>query len=174
MAKRIGLNPLESLTLINEKVDVRCARRELTADELRALLTATRTSGRGFRGLTGEDRFHLYLTAAATGFRARALAHLTPADFDLDGDTPTVTLAARFNKSRKPKVQPIPSDAAEQLRTYLRGRPANEPVWGGTWGSARRGADMIRRDLEATSIPYAVEGPDARSTPTSTRCGTPT
>src|SRR5262249_46319512 len=107
-AKRSGANPLEALSLVNAQVDVRRARRELTADELRTLLVTTRASERGFRGLTGEDRFHLYLTAAVSGFRAAALASLTPADFDLDADTPTVTLAARFNKSRKPKLQPMP------------------------------------------------------------------
>ena len=98
-AKRIGSNPLDSLSLVNAQADVRRARRELTADELRRLFAATRASDRAFRGLTGEDRFHLYLTAAATGFRASALANLTPADFDLAADAPTVTLAARFNKS---------------------------------------------------------------------------
>jgi hypothetical protein len=85
-AKRIGSNPLDSLLLMNAQVDVRRARRELTADELRNLFTVTRASARAFRGLTGEDRYHLYLTAATTGFRASALASLTPADFNLAPD----------------------------------------------------------------------------------------
>ena len=55
----------------------------MTADELRALFQVTRTSPRSFRGLSGEGQFHLYLAAAVTGFRARALAHLTAADFEL-------------------------------------------------------------------------------------------
>jgi excisionase family DNA binding protein len=97
-AKRIGSNPLESLTLLNAAVDVRRTRRELTADELHRLFTAARESGRTFRGLTGTDRFTLYLTAAGTGFRANALAKLTPADFDLEAAGSVVTLAARFNK----------------------------------------------------------------------------
>jgi integrase len=159
-AKRIGSNPLDLLSLTNTSVDVRRARRELTAGELRALFAATRASRWTFRGLTGEDRFHLYLTAAATGFRASALANLTPADFDLDADTPTVALAARINKSRKPKVQPVPGETAEQLRAYLGGRPAGRVVWGGPWASDHRGAEMLRGDLEAAGIPYAVEGPD--------------
>ena len=157
---RIGSNPLDSLTLLNARVDIRRSRRELTADELRELLTAARDSARAYRGLTGPDRFHLYLTAAGTGFRARALSNLTPDDFDLVGDSPTVTLAARFNKSRKPKVQPLPPDVAEQLRVYLAGRPGDQPVWGGTWAKDKRGAEMIRGDLETAGIPYSVEGPD--------------
>jgi integrase/recombinase XerC len=82
-AKRAPFNPLDSLELVNAKADVRRARRELTAEELRHLFATTAKSGRRFRGLSGEDRRCLYLTAAATGFRASALAALTPADFDL-------------------------------------------------------------------------------------------
>jgi integrase len=120
-AKRIGANPLDTLSLVNTQTDIRHGRRELTADELRRLLATTRASGRKFRGLSGEDRFHLYLTAATTGLRANALANLTPTDFDLNSDTATVTLAARFNKSRKSKVQPIPPDTASELRGYYSG-----------------------------------------------------
>jgi integrase len=119
-----------------------------------------RGSGRPFRGLSGADRFHLYATACGTGFRAAALASLLPESFDLDADPPTVTLAARSNKSRKTKVQPLPPDVAELLREYLRGRAAGRPVWGGTWAKAFKAAEMLRSDLEAAGIPYAVEGPD--------------
>lgn len=58
-AKRIGSNPLESLALVNAAVDVRRARRELTADELRHLFDAARASARTYRGLTGTDRYFL-------------------------------------------------------------------------------------------------------------------
>jgi len=159
-AKRIGSDPLETLSLVNATVDVRHARRELSADELRRLFVAARDSVRVFRGLTGADRYLLYLAAAGTGFRARALANLTPADFDLDAAGPIVTLPARLNKSRRVKVQPIPGDVAAALRTYFAGKPANQPIWGGTWASGCSAAEMLRRDLEAAGIPYAVEGPD--------------
>jgi integrase len=159
-AGRATANPLDALELVGAEADVRHARRELTAGELGALFEATRTSDRSFRGLTGADRFHLYLTAATTGFRARALANLTPADFALGGETPVVTLAARFNKSRKPKVQPLPPETADALRGYLAGKPAGKPVWGGTWARDKRGAEMIRGDLEVAGIAYAVEGSD--------------
>jgi integrase/recombinase XerC len=157
--KRIGSDPLDSLTLVNAAVDVRRARRELTADELRDLLTGTRASGRTFRGLSGEDRFFLYLVAAGTGFRANALANLTPANFDL-GEAPAVTLAARFAKNRRTKVQPLPPDVAAALRAYLAGKSTHARVWAGTWSSGCSGAEMFRRDLEDVGIPYAVEGPD--------------
>ena len=159
-AKRIGINLLDNLSLLNERVDVRRGRRELSADELQRLLDVAQSSAKTFHGLSGKDRFTLYLTAAATGFRANALANLTPPDFALGTPTATVTLAARFNKSRKPKVQPLPSDVADRLREFLATRPADAPVWGGTWASDFAAADMIRIDLDAAGIPYAVEGPD--------------
>ena len=102
----------------------------------------------------------MYLLAAGTGFRSNALANLTPADFELDSDSPTVTLAARFNKSRKTKVQPLPTEVAEALRGFLTGKPANALVWPGTWSTGCTGAEMLRRDLVAAGIAYAVEGPD--------------
>ncbi len=65
-----------------------------------------------------------------TGFRALALASLTPELFDLDADSPIVTLAARHAKNRKTKVQPIPADIAELLRAYVKDRPAGVAAWG--------------------------------------------
>ncbi len=141
-------------------MDRRHDRRELDADELRRLLTVARASERSFRGLTGPDRFHLYALACDCGFRASALASLTPESFDLDTVPPVITLAARHAKNRRTKVQPLPSDVADLIRDYLRDKPAGQPVWGGTWASDRKGAEMLRIDLDAAGIPYAVEGPD--------------
>jgi integrase len=156
--KRIGADTLDSLSLVNEAVDVRHARRELAAEELQRLFVAARDSHLSFRGLTGADRFHLYLAAVGTGFRARAMANLTPGDFDLDSTSPCVTLPARFAKNRRTKVQPIPADVAEALRAFIAVKPAKLPIWGGTW--LPTAAAMLRRDLEAAGIAYAVEGPD--------------
>jgi integrase len=158
--RRMGDNPLGHLEAGNAQVDRRHDRRELEAEELRRLLAVTRDSGRSFRGLAGADRYALYVTACGTGFRASGLAGLTPECFDLEADPPTVTLAARRNKSRVLKVQPLPPDLAELLRDHLKGKPAGQPVWSGTWARDGRGAEMLRIDLEAAGIPYAVEGPD--------------
>jgi integrase len=158
--RRMGDNPLAHLEAGNAQIDRRHDRRELEADELRHLLRVTRDSSRSFRGLTGPDRYALYATACGTGFRASGLAGLTPERFDLDADSPSVTLAARRNKSRVLKVQPVPPDLAALLRDYLQGKPAGQPVWGGTWARDGKGAEMLRLDLEAAGIPYAVDGPD--------------
>jgi integrase len=158
--QRIPANPFSHLEPGNEKTDRRHDRRELTADELRRLLATARASGKTFRGLDGRARFHLYAAACGTGFRAGALAGLTPERFDLDSDPPTVTLAVKRDKSRKGKVQPIPPDVAELLRDYLEDKAPGEPVWSRTWAEYRVGAEMLRIDLEAAGIPYEVEGPD--------------
>ncbi len=40
----------------------------------------------------------------------------------------------------------------------LKGRPAGASLWPGNWW--KKGAEMLRIDLDAAGIPYAVEGPD--------------
>lgn len=77
-SRRFNTNPFDALVPLNAAVDVRHARRDLTADELHRLFDATQAST--FRGLSGQDRYTLYLVAAGTGFRANALANLTPSD----------------------------------------------------------------------------------------------
>src|SRR5262249_25047268 len=156
--RRGPANPSDRRALLNVARARRHARRELAADEMRRLLEVTRASARAFRGLTGPDRAALYLTACGTGFRVRALAGLTPADFDLAAALPAVVLPARLAKKKKAKVQPLAADVADALRAYLDGRPRNKPVWPGTWNVDA--AEMLRADLEAAGIPYAVEGPD--------------
>jgi integrase len=158
--RRMHDHPFTHLSCGNVDTDRRHDRRELTADELPRLLQAARKSERTLFGLAGEDRFMPYATACGTGFRASALASLTPADFDLDASVPTVTLSARHAKNRKMKVQPLPTDVADLLRDYLRTRSARSIIWGGTWARHHKGAEVVRHDLEAADIPYVVEGPD--------------
>src|SRR6202008_3471937 len=78
--------------------------------------------------------------------------------FDLTANPPTATVAAAYTKNKRLAVQPLPPDVAAALRGYLAGRTPGHPVWPGT--GAEDGADMLRIDLEAAGVPYAVEGPD--------------
>ncbi len=110
--RRTGENPLAHLAGGNVRLDRRHDRRELTANELTRLLTATRASNKTFKGLTGEDRYFLYATAAGSGFRASELASLTPVSFNLEGESPVVTLLAEDTKNR--------TAAANQSRTTWR------------------------------------------------------
>lgn len=129
--QRMGSNPVTHLEPGNIQVDRRHDRRELDTEELRRLLATAKNSGKTFRGLTGNDRYHLYATACGTGFRASALASLSPESFDLTGDLPTVTLAARHAKNRKTKIQPLPQDVADLMREFIADKIPGQPLWGG-------------------------------------------
>lgn len=132
-------------------------RREVWPDELARLLDAARASPRRIRKLTGEDRYHLYLTAFATGYRAGELAALVPESFALDGPVPTCALPGKLNKNKKAAAQPLPPGVAAQLRGYLAAKPARRPVWPGTWADAP--VKVLRADLKAAGVPYRVETP---------------
>jgi integrase len=148
-------DPLADLQQLNAWVDVRHQHRPLAPEDFGRFLAAAR-SGKRYRGLTGEDRAFPYLVAIYTGLRASELASLTPASFDLDAEPPTVTVGAAYSKHRREDVQPLRRDVAEQLRTYLAGRPRNTPVWPGKW--PKGGAVILRRDLAAAGIAYEDEG----------------
>ena len=145
--KRSVLDALAGLSkLANGETDVRHARRDFSPDELGLLLEAARQSPKAIRRLSGIDRYFLYLTAAATGFRVSELASMTPESFHLDGDTPTATVQASCTKNRKLAVQPLPLDVADLLREYLRDKAAGVPVWPGKW--RRKAVYLIRGDLK--------------------------
>lgn len=156
--KRQGmtLNPLEGEQGPAPRSDPRHDRRPLPPDDLRRLLDVTRASGRTWRGLTGLDRWHLYLTACVTGYRRKELASLTPRSFDLDVAPAVVSLPGRRTKNKKGAEQPLPADVAETLRGYLAGRPADLPLW--PLPDIRQITIALRHDLEAAGIPYVVEG----------------
>ncbi|MEN6496419.1 MAG: hypothetical protein ABFD16_19205, partial [Thermoguttaceae bacterium] len=59
-------NPVAHLTELNADVDVRVERRAISPDGFDRLVKAT-SEGKPFRGLTGQDRMMLYLTAANAG-----------------------------------------------------------------------------------------------------------
>jgi integrase len=167
--RRTADNPLAHLAGGNVKLDRRHDRRTLSAEELRSLIQAARQSKEDFRGLGGPDRAILYAVACASGFRAGELASLRPGAFDLDSEPRTVTLSAENAKNGRTAVQPLPDELATSLQRWLAGKPADQPLWPGTWYT--KAAEMLRGDLEeakamkqtdpeAEGIPYFVEGPD--------------
>ncbi len=138
--------------------DRRHARREVPPHELGKLLDATRASERVYRRtMTGEDRYHLYLTAFATGFRLSELAALTPAHFQLEAEPPTVALPGKTAKNKKSVRPPLPPAVAAALRAYLVGKPAKERIWRGKWTDSAAG--MLKLDLDAAGVPYEVDTP---------------
>jgi hypothetical protein len=135
------------------EADIRKRRRALEPVEMQALFDATRTGPNRY-DLTGPARALLYAVAYVTGFRRGALAKLTPAQFDLDADYPTVTLTAKTSKNHKSQVNPLSVDLADELRHFLTGHPAKKLLWPGRW--VENSAKMIRADLDAAGIAVNV------------------
>jgi integrase len=148
------------LTRLNADTDIRRKRRAASVDEARRLLQAARSSGRAFRGLTGEDRYILYSVALQTGLRVAELASLQPSAFAMDGELPTVTVEAAYTKNGELAVQPVPRELVEALRPWLTTKPAGRPLWPGTW--YKRAFRMIEADLAAARAAWIAEaGTDA-------------
>jgi integrase len=133
----------------NAATDPRHTRRAFTDDEVGRLLDVAER-GPVVLGMAGPDRAMAYRTALGSGFRAGELRSLTPESFDLDGDPPTVTVAAAYSKRRRRDVQPIRRDLAERLRTWLADKPAGVPVL----NLPDKAATMLRVDLDAAGIAY--------------------
>ena len=152
--RRLQENPFAHLSLLNAQTDVRRERRTLSPSEFVAFIEATRRSERSFRGLDGNDRAMLYLTAANTGLRASELASLRPSSLELYGDMPAIKVAAGYSKRRRNDEQPIRTDLAGMLCNWIdsRGVAGDVQLWPGTWKD--ESAEMVRRDLKVASIPY--------------------
>lgn len=158
--RRLSDNPLDHLAGGNPEHDRRVEYALLSADEIRRLIAAARTSAAEFRGLSGRDRAALYALATVTAFRPVELSRLTATDFQLAGPVPLVRLDGTRTKNGKAVEQPLPPDVAVEMGNYLKGRTASDTVWPGTW--ADRAADLIRVDLPAAGLPFAQPGPDGR------------
>lgn len=112
------------------------------------LITTTRT-GPGRWRVMNEDWAMFYSTVLGTGFRAGELQSLTPEDFDLDADQPTITCRAAYTKNHEEAVQPIRPDLADFLRSWVRVKAAGKPVFGFRVDNLAR---MIRVDLGAAGV----------------------
>ena len=148
---RVRSDELAPLPKYNADADRRYVRRDLDADELARLIRAAEAGpvfGDWHGTMTGPDRAMLYHTAAGTGFRANELRSLTQASFNLDADTPMVTVAATISKRRREDEQPIPEALAAILRPWLATTPAGEPVF----SMPDKAAPMLRADLKAAGI----------------------
>ena len=145
--KRTAVDPLAGMSRLTGKgeADIRHPRRDFSPEELQRLLDAARLSPRSIHRLPGTDRYFLYLTACATGFRAGELASLTPDSFQVTGDHATVRVASSCTKNRKEALQPLPADVANALVGYLRDKPPSALVWPGKW--SMKAFRMIRADL---------------------------
>ena len=151
--KRLRVDPLVHLDLLNVAVDRRHDRRALSDHEVARLLAATRTNGTVLK-MSAEDRHMLYLFALSTGLRASELASLRRESVHLDAVPPMVRVHAAYSKRRRSDQLPLPSALIELARPWLERKLPGQPLWPGTWAQRKMGGRMLQADLEAAGIPY--------------------
>jgi integrase len=153
-ARRRRDNPLAELRPVNVATDRRHDRRAPLDEEIEALMEFLERPDAPRRcGMTGPQRALGYRVCMATGFRANELRSLIRASFDLD--RATVTCRAAYSKHRRTDVQPLPAWLVAELRAWF-------DAGGGLWERFPRCGPgrLLRRDLEAAGVPYAVDGPE--------------
>jgi len=135
--QRRHVNPFAGVPRSNEQVDARRPRRALTTDELTKLIRAAKErpldSKLGNRGvsaklsestrqrlkLLGLERATAYKLMALTGLRCNEVKTLTEGALTLGGESPRITLEARYAKNRKLARVALRPDVAEDLKNYL-------------------------------------------------------
>lgn len=145
-------NPLVGLKGENVALDRRHDRRSLTDQEFVKLYQAARGSEAVVEGLTGEERARIYLVAFSTGLRRGEIGSLRKSSFQLDADSPTVTLEAAYSKHRRKDVLPLHRDFVKEVRKWLVGVEPKELLFPGL--GRRKTFKFIQVDLKAAGIPY--------------------
>ncbi|GBD35307.1 Tyrosine recombinase XerC [bacterium HR36] len=147
-------NPLRGLKKDDPEKDRRRVRRVPTDSELSQLLQQTRASGPSF-GLSGEERYRLYLFAALTGLRSKEIASLRVQDVHLEETPPRIVLPSQITKNRKQAELPLHRDLIPILRDQIAGKSPEAPLFRLPYrGNICR---MLRRDLQRAGIPYRTQ-----------------
>ena len=152
---RLHLNPFAGLPRWNTEVDVRHARRALTAEELARFLQAARHSPKSVQCYNGEQRYRVYRIACATGLRKSEIASLSSRSFNLSADPPTVTVQAAFSKHRRQDTLPLHPDLAAELPDWLVGLDPDALLFPGL--ARKKTFRMVQHDLATAKIAYVTE-----------------
>ena len=99
-------NPFQDLEPWDVRKDRKRDRREVTADELQALIATTEGAVVTRSKLSAVDRGMFYRVAVFTGLRSAELGSPKPESFDLEHAE--VTVPGKFTKNGDPAVQPLP------------------------------------------------------------------
>lgn len=142
---------------LNEKADRRRRRRILPDNDFCRLLTAIEKAAVNF-GMTGEERMLLYWLAAETGLRWSEIKSLRGTSFTFPEDmgNPTVRILAKDAKNGEDDELPLLPELAARMRSYLENKPPEALVF--SMPAERRGARMLRADLESIGIAYVEQG----------------
>lgn len=146
-------DPLAHLERV--KAESRSDRRALTAEEQALLVATTRTQPRR-GGLSGEARSLLYLLALQTGLRRGELLALTRGNFQLDAESPSVTIEHGQAKNRRTARIPLQPETVGVLRGFLAEAMPAAPLFRG-FRRDYRAAEVLRHDLKAAGIPERTE-----------------
>ena len=138
-------SPLAHLRGLNVRTDRRHDRRALSTDEVRWLLDVTAKSSNRY-GMTGDARAMLYRLAVETGLRAGELRSLTRSSFHLEGDEPTVTIAAAYAKNRREDILLLRPHTAFLLAAHFAEKMPQAPAFNVPSESAM--SKMFRADLD--------------------------
>ena len=149
---RLLVNPMLGIERLNQAVDVRHARRALSAEEVSRLISSARSSGISIQRFTPEQRARIYLMAYLTGLRRKELGSLMPRSFNLDATPPTLTVAATASKHRQEDVLPLHPELAAMLRGWLQGLQPGEKLFPRL--GSRKTHVMVKKDLARAGIPY--------------------
>src|SRR6185436_15593750 len=90
-----------------------------------------------------------------TGLRAGELRSLTRGSFQLEGQTPTITVAAEYSKRRREDVQPIRPALATDLKVFLGGKAPAAPAF--HVPRREQVAQLIQADLQAARAAWLDE-----------------
>src|SRR5262249_12142326 len=123
-------------------------RRTISLDELQRLIE-TAERGPQFVRMTGPMRALCYRLAVATGLRFSEISSITPGSFDWKGAS--VRVKAAYTTNGHVARMPLPDDLASDLAAYVARLNPALPIFP---MPRRRGAEMLRVDLEAAGIPY--------------------
>ena len=90
----------------------------LKEDKFSQLIKSARERGKSIQPFDGEQRARIDLLSYMTGIRPKESGSLSPWSFDLDSDSPTVTVEAATSKLRKKEVQPLHPELVVALREW--------------------------------------------------------
>lgn len=151
---RTTINPLEHLSPQTETE--KKTRRAISLEQLVQLLDTTWAAPERF-GMSGPERFLLYVLACQTGMRAGDLRALKVGSFDLVNLS--VKIPASYSKNKKDKTLPLKPNTAAMLKDFFMGKLPNVKAFGGTYNRLTdRTAAMLRADLADANIDYVVDG----------------
>jgi integrase len=124
--------------------------RAFELDEFSSLLETTKSSGDRY-GLTGYQRYLLYLVACETGLRRGELNSLTAAS--IDPENSCVTVKGEHTKNSEPAVQNITPETCQLLAEYAKNKTSNVQLFP---IHKRNSAKMIQEDCEAAGIDTGI------------------